>query len=860
MIHFLQTLDVPILPVLATTDADGKQREEFGHDLEKHRDFGKANKESLGRLVFKFFHRYGHEIDYETAVMSVRTGKILSKKDKKWHLATNNRLCVEEPFNTDRNLGNTADDTAFRGLHLEIRQAFTRLREGKDLVSSVCEQYEFPPDDPKPIFERPQPGPRPILSRSTSQSGRGGRRNGRGNRGGFDFRNGNAGRRSSSAAAYGHASMPAMQSPGLIMPSADYFYAPTHMLSPAELEVLSRQIGEKQHLLRLQQLQLTQQQMSTQIQHAHAMSVNQHHHQHRSASAGTPNPQFQRMQTNGIPSPALSAVDMAPVSAPLNAPHPFGNSTESSVPMSHSSSAQDDDTNPNSPVIAPSTPHRRGLQRGHPQVTSPGAAVRSHSQPARPVGPNSVPMTGLPRTQYPQAIMAPFAMGSRPVYYGPYIHPMNNGPYYVAVPSAEALPREYLGYGIGGPAPAYYGGLPADVAGQVPVQGYEDITRQGRQMSPSRRHSSMGTASSLDLPRSPSPQFARPSHENFDLNSAAIVEPDVANGSTVPPALRVFAEDSTPMIANGSYYSPVTRTNQPKEPDIRRTSEPLRKMSNGSSEAGKDGGIRRTQSNQSFAARVGASIAASEKARRDALKLNFIASDDSEGHLTMSPSKDKRKPSQEMPPPPRPSETRSATTKDKSPDTANASRRPSGGGRAQIPPLDLGRAHANGNEKLRDSQPHLLSPVEERRTPSPASNRKAWQRNSLPLTGLHGMSSLGDVVTKGERQAGHGRAGQQSRPLQATEHSSISMNGIGRGSRRSASPTKGQPGGRTRPLSQAVTPTEAAQVAQQSSNSWQQAGKGKKSKRKGADHSTDGGDKKTGGQPMPDNVAERKGG
>ncbi|KAJ6155717.1 hypothetical protein N7470_006283, partial [Penicillium chermesinum] len=128
IINFLQTRDPPILPSLQARP----HRERiisglecgFDDDPKSFAGFGRRNKQSVGELLFEFFRYYGHEINYEKSVVSVREGRLISKVDKKWHLATNNRLCVEEPFNTERNLGNTADDTSFKGLHLELRRSF----------------------------------------------------------------------------------------------------------------------------------------------------------------------------------------------------------------------------------------------------------------------------------------------------------------------------------------------------------------------------------------------------------------------------------------------------------------------------------------------------------------------------------------------------------------------------------------------------------------------------------------------------------------------------------------------------------------------------------------------------------------
>ncbi len=134
--------------------------------------------------------------------------------------------CIEEPFNTSRNLGNTADDHSFRGLHLEMRRAFDLISEGK--FEECCEQFVFPKEEER-IFQKPTSVPRPILVRSSSQQ-HGGRGRG-GYRGGRQFsRNNNNNRRASSSmaaydanAAYAQAGIPQATSPSgfLMVPSSD---------------------------------------------------------------------------------------------------------------------------------------------------------------------------------------------------------------------------------------------------------------------------------------------------------------------------------------------------------------------------------------------------------------------------------------------------------------------------------------------------------------------------------------------------------------------------------------------------------------------------------------------------------------
>ncbi|KAH7131262.1 hypothetical protein EDB81DRAFT_906352 [Dactylonectria macrodidyma] len=107
-------------PILPPLHSDG-HKSDFTNDLGTLCRFGEHNKESLGYLLFQFFKFYAHDFDYGKNVLSVRLGKVITKMQKKWNVPSNNMLCVEEPFNIIGNRGNTADDTAFRGLHLELR-------------------------------------------------------------------------------------------------------------------------------------------------------------------------------------------------------------------------------------------------------------------------------------------------------------------------------------------------------------------------------------------------------------------------------------------------------------------------------------------------------------------------------------------------------------------------------------------------------------------------------------------------------------------------------------------------------------------------------------------------------------------
>jgi DNA polymerase sigma len=176
IINFLQTRDPPILPSLhqrAHKNYIANDGTESGFDdvIEPLRNFGAANKSSLGELLFQFYRYYGFEFKYDKFIVSVRHGRLLKREEKGWQTGGKDghwRLCIEEPFNSTRNLGNSADATAFRGIHLELRSAFMHICS-LDL-DKLMEKYEFPPEE-KHIFKRPQVS-KPTLAAPSQNSNR----------------------------------------------------------------------------------------------------------------------------------------------------------------------------------------------------------------------------------------------------------------------------------------------------------------------------------------------------------------------------------------------------------------------------------------------------------------------------------------------------------------------------------------------------------------------------------------------------------------------------------------------------------------------------------------------------------------
>ncbi|MCJ1399760.1 hypothetical protein MMC11_002963 [Xylographa trunciseda] len=395
IINFLQTRNPAILPSLhqrphqRRVDAQGRIST-FADDLDSLRGFGAANKESIGELLFHFFRRYAHEIDFDKHVISIRDGGLISKQAKKWHLMQNNRLCVEEPFNTERNLGNTADDISFRGVHLELRRAFDLLCQAK--LDECCEPYEFPPVEER-IWSKPAPQPRPVLSRSLSQQGRAtkGGGNSRGGHTGQRHRAGVSNRRASSAAttnniAFKMSLNSQTQSNGQ---GASGDRTPGPQLHEALIQQMNM-LREQEAQLRLQMHQRTQATIHAQ----YTAQVQPHQIQ------GSMYPQHLNLdsvtrQRNMFP---------GPMSAPLGRDPSMSNGASSSKTTQNTgySSPSMVHTNPSSPSMAPASPaqppvpeFRRSLHRST-TTDNNFTTLRSHSQPASEMRVNSQSARSIP--------------------------------------------------------------------------------------------------------------------------------------------------------------------------------------------------------------------------------------------------------------------------------------------------------------------------------------------------------------------------------------------------------------------------------------------------------------------------------
>jgi hypothetical protein len=532
IVNFLQCRNQKILPCLQQQpffDPVEAGPPGFNDRVDELKGFGEKNKESLGELLFAFFRRYAHEIDYERNVISVREGGLISKQSKKWHLMQNNRLCVEEPFNTDRNLGNTADDTSFRGVHLELRRAFDLISSAK--LAECCEEYIFPPHEER-FWSKPAPQPRPVLTRSLSQSGRSSKqaadKKGTPNQ---KHRNSSSNRRTSSAASM-NKMYPNMQSGERMIPGNqlhDQLYLHYQMLQQQE-----------------QQLRLQMHQRAQATIHAQVTAQVQQPLQVHPVPYAQQNNDTHRRHSN---------IDPPPLSAPLRSVQTFyypmsmvqNPNVQNMSPSLPNSQNGTTPPSPSQPSAQPATDLRRN---NHRSMTSDSAygTLRSHSQP--PANMKTYPQNARshPTNPYggiPQGQL--LGLATLQQYQQVYLQKKHAEGESVSGDSSQSGSmmldprqdpgyREYLGYYMDQPQQMH--------TNLLPPNGYNDQSSRARTVSPNlsrpyRQHS-----------RSPSP-----SHRNLSASrSINFFSTDAVNSPTLNYSVprRDDSQSNGPVIVDGS--------------------------------------------------------------------------------------------------------------------------------------------------------------------------------------------------------------------------------------------------------------------------------------------------------------------
>ncbi|KAK9781508.1 hypothetical protein SCAR479_01379 [Seiridium cardinale] len=559
IIAFLQLRQPPIVPSLHQRPHLRRGKKEgdiapFGDDLDRLRGHGDQNKSTLGDLLFEFFRFYAHEFDYDNSALSVRLGKLMPKSDRKnWILAINNRLCVEEPFNTMRNLGNTADDTSFRGIHLELRRAFDLISEGK--LEECCEQYVFPKEEEK-VFQKPASVPRPALLRSASQTNQ--RSNGNSRRGGRQqgqFRGSNNhgnNRRASSSTTYDTSANVAYYQGYPYVGNDGMFMAVAQTLSDLQLQ-------ENQ----LRFLQYTQSQALAQQQQVLT------HAQRMQGNVSQPQTSTERSRTNSFDNP--------PLTAPIRPEMWYWQQFQG---QPYYTTTPNFTSYPSSPSNQQTAEQLRSSHRSSTAsevgTSASGSTLRSHSQPAS----RSVPVAQAVPGLLAQASVAN-GIGSIPTRQlngraiPSFIPDESNDVDQDAAASHSPPGEDRLnGYPDAAPSPAQkpnglHSGLPA----------FGDIGLQGSAQS--SQHQGRRRLSSDQFPQSILDRIKRTSRSPSPLghNRAYSVGTGSAPLATAsyPQSTSRSMQDMKPLVVNGSAYKPsiAISSRKPSSADSRSSPDAL---------------------------------------------------------------------------------------------------------------------------------------------------------------------------------------------------------------------------------------------------------------------------------------------
>lgn len=858
ILNFLQTRDPPILPCLhkhpgrKLDPLTGKPSlSSFADDLQQLRGFGEDNKETLGQLLFYFFRLYGHEVDYEKIAISVRQGERIRREEKNWHPGGGqkegvNRLCVEEPFSTDRNLGNSADDYAWRGIHLEIRRAFDLLADGQQL-EKACEQYEFPAQEQSSsIFKKPQSQKATITSSVPTRNGRGGSSH-RGGRGGFNSRNQNGnGRRASGSNSYLQGRPQFLHSPPISASAGQEYFAFPRGLH----DQLHDQLAQQYQMLEMQSANLRAQlaaqqhaQQAHQVRAAqmHAHAVAQAQAQNRAPNSVSGSPQ-KSPYVNGRSSPRLAELGIPPSAFPpgyLYHYPGFFHQQQTPDPASQDGTR----TNPSSPSLTNSMPGlRRQVHRA--SNASDTGSLRSHSQPPRGVAPQPLPM-GYPNMPpffdpamvggYPIARSTPQDPSIVHPTSDDQISPLSAHPESATtgsptVSSDQNALKEYPNYSVTEPPPQPK--LQDYVVGPIP--SFSELAQRRRRVSSEITQPLLNTALRR-VSRSPSPLGG-----HMRSYSTSVTGPNVPTNeqrkarvdSVRPPT------DSGPVIVNGSFPTP------PREPRSRSDTIDAVPVDMSNAPAL---GIFVNANNQALhqinelQARQQQVLEEMQRQKAAAAMETMCPPIVNGSTSSNSPSVESnglaRVPSEGQQPFPTLAEgwmnyessngSQHVPAEDVSPKRTAAAPWRNTTFTNGLPSLDTANAPRAHPQEVKSATLPLLSPVFETRTPSPTASRS---------NDLSKLVNGAKTQTKSENQ--------HNRRLSHTPQSNAA---------------KDNRGGAQKGKAQA-TESGSKSAGTQSSSPWQQQQSSNRSRHKSKNKNKKSTEHKTTGEPLPANAADRKGG
>ncbi|KAK3157391.1 hypothetical protein QOZ80_2AG0121180 [Eleusine coracana subsp. coracana] len=117
-------------------------------EVDKLNNYGAHNKDTVSRLLWAFFHYWAYEHDYTRDVISIRTGRIISKERKDWTRRVGNDrhlICIEDPFEISHDLGRVVDKFTIKILREEFERAANILQFDGNPSVTLFEPYVPPP-------------------------------------------------------------------------------------------------------------------------------------------------------------------------------------------------------------------------------------------------------------------------------------------------------------------------------------------------------------------------------------------------------------------------------------------------------------------------------------------------------------------------------------------------------------------------------------------------------------------------------------------------------------------------------------------------------------------------------------------
>eukprot|EP01113_Clastostelium_recurvatum_P034954 TRINITY_DN4809_c0_g1_i5.p1 TRINITY_DN4809_c0_g1~~TRINITY_DN4809_c0_g1_i5.p1 ORF type:complete len:717 (-),score=123.88 TRINITY_DN4809_c0_g1_i5:36-2186(-) len=142
LIYYLQTLTPAILPNLLGQADRLEPQMVAGYNCawEMVPTFKSTNRSNLGRLLLGFFYFYGYQFDFENCVVSVRMGLFPPPRKMVWqHYGwdKDSPLCVEDPFETDFNIGRRIKDDTLLRMVEDFRIAYACLVKGRAVLAEL---------------------------------------------------------------------------------------------------------------------------------------------------------------------------------------------------------------------------------------------------------------------------------------------------------------------------------------------------------------------------------------------------------------------------------------------------------------------------------------------------------------------------------------------------------------------------------------------------------------------------------------------------------------------------------------------------------------------------------------------------